>query len=97
MKLVYQHEKPTADVRGHLDQAIPSLLERYSGRIKDPVFGWEQDTLRFSFTALSMRFKGTATNASQALTIDMRLPLLARGFEPEIKARIMAKLDELLA
>ncbi|MEX2430875.1 MAG: polyhydroxyalkanoic acid system family protein [Dehalococcoidia bacterium] len=97
MKISYPHGKTMAVARELLDTFIAESLERYAGRITEPSYIWEEGTIRFSLKALAMRMRGTATVNDERLHIDMPLPLMTRPLEPEIKARIIARLDELFA
>ena len=53
--------------------------------------------MSFSFRAMGMRLAGTVGVTDTAVEVDVAVPLMARPFEPQAKARIMATLDELFA
>jgi hypothetical protein len=97
MKLTHPHQHSIPEVQRRINAFIPQFLSRYSGRVTDPQHHWEGNNLHFSGKVLSFRISGTLVVNPDNVSVDVGVPFMARPFEPEIKTRIIAHLEELLA
>ena len=96
MRVAFPHRTERAVVRARIDEAIPRALALGKGRVDDVAYGWEGDTLRFSFRALGRTVMGTASVTDAEVIVDVGLPLLLRPFEGRAKSRLVDELRSLL-
>ena len=94
MKVTRRHRLGVGRARDWVDHEIVSILNQFGDNVSDVSNeGWKGDTLRFSFRAVGMRFRGKLIVSDSALTVDVGFPLLARPFQGQAEAEVEAYLD----
>ena len=95
MKITRNHRLGEDGAREWVDREIVSLLNQFGDKVSDVTNeGWRGNTLRFSFRAAGMRFRGELKVSDEILAIDIGFPLIARPFQGQAKSEVESYLDK---
>jgi hypothetical protein len=96
--VVIPHQLGRAEARRRIDARLGQgrdLVQKAGLTMDDP--SWEGDTLSFLVGALGQRVDGTVAVENEAVTVEVRLPLLLGIFSGKVRDVIAEKGGQLLA
>jgi putative polyhydroxyalkanoate system protein len=96
MRIVKDHGMAKQGAKDTVDALLPTLVKRHGDSMSSPTGAWRGDVFEFSFEARGFRIKGTLEVSDTRVTLDARLPFLARPFEGMIRSNIERELDQIL-
>src|ERR1051325_2580509 len=88
MRITVPHHTTKANARQIVEKRLDDLQRQYGDQASDIDKNWNGDTLSFQVKARGLTGKGTVQNTDSEVILDGKLPLLARPFEPRIKAAV---------
>ena len=99
MKIEYAHAYKPREVYRRISQLVPQLKERYADQCTVLKEEWNaaHNHLDFELRILTFDIEGTVELTDNAITLEGKLPLLAKPFGKKIEREIRTALDDLLA
>ncbi len=99
MRINYQHKLPHEEAYGRINTLLARLQEQYSDKISNPQTRWNQDHTQMDFSVEIMGFKtnGQVYLRNGQITLDGKLPFLARMLTGRIESMIKKQLEGLLS
>jgi hypothetical protein len=88
MRVAVPHHTTKAKARATVDQKFQQFLGEFGQHAADLQHEWQGDTFRFKGKARGFTIEGTAEVTDEMLVVEMKLPLLARAFEPRIRQTV---------
>lgn len=88
MRITVPHNTSKANARQLVEKRLDDLQRQYGSQASDIDKNWNGDTLAFEVKARGFTGKGTVEITDSEVILDGKLPLLARPFEPRIKAAV---------
>jgi len=88
MRITVPHHTDKESARRMIDARLLQLTAQYSEYLGDSSHTWEGDRLLFSGSARGFKVSGSIEVTDNDVTIDGKLPLIARPFEPRVKHTI---------
>jgi hypothetical protein len=88
MRIEVPHHTDKAAARRKIDETIESMQQQHGHMASDIEKSWNGDTLTFSLRARGLAVKGTLEVTDTELILDGKLPLMAKPFEPRIRASV---------
>jgi putative polyhydroxyalkanoate system protein len=88
MRITVPHHTTKANARQIVEKRLDDLQRQYGDQASDIDKNWNGDTLSFQVKARGLTGKGTVQITDSEVILDGKLPLLARPFEPRIKAAV---------
>ncbi|HKO57358.1 MAG TPA: polyhydroxyalkanoic acid system family protein [Thermoanaerobaculia bacterium] len=95
MRITLPHHTTKDNARRIVDRKLDELQSQYSSYVNDVDKSWSGDTLVFSIKARGFTGKGTLEVTASEVILDGKLPLLAKPFEPRIKAAVEQEATQL--
>jgi putative polyhydroxyalkanoate system protein len=80
-----------------LKERFGQLKERFGSSVSDFEERWEGCALRYGFTALGVRVRGSVNADDSEVRVTAELPLLAMAFKGTIETQIRDELTKVLA
>src|SRR6476661_3425850 len=88
MKIIVPHHTTREEARRIVDRRLGELFAQYGHYATDSQLTWSDDRLEFSGKARGFSASGTIEINDTEVTIDAKLPLIAKPFEPRIKSTV---------
>jgi putative polyhydroxyalkanoate system protein len=88
MQITVPHNTTKQDARQRVEQKLEELQRQYGSYASDVDKNWNGDTLAFEVKARGFTGKGTVEITDSEVILNGKLPLLAKPFEPRIKAAV---------
>lgn len=95
MRITVPHNTTKATARQLVEQRLDDLQRQYGSEAGAIDKNWSGDTLAFEVKARGFTGKGTVEITDSEVILDGKLPLLARPFEPRIKAAVEQEASQL--
>lgn len=99
MKLEYTHTLSSDEAYARISMLLQKLQDQYADKITNPMMSWNESHTQMDFT---LEVKGIKTQGQVFLkdgqiSLEGKIPFLARAFSGKIESMIKKKLDDLLA
>jgi len=88
MHITVPHNTTKENARRIVEKRLDDLQTQYGSFASDIDKNWNGDTLSFEVKARGFTGKGTLQVTDSEVILDGKLPLLAKPFEPRIKAAV---------
>lgn len=95
MRINVPHNTSKENARRIIEQKLDQLQGRYSDYVNDVDKQWSGDVLAFNVKAKGLTGKGTVEITDTEVILDGKLPLLAKPFEPRIRATVEQEATQL--
>ena len=95
MRIAVQHHTTKDMARKKVEQRLDQLLGQFGAKADEIQHDWTGDTLHFKGKARGMTLEGTLEITATDVILDAKLPLLARAFEPRIRAAVEKEADSM--
>ncbi|MFH1310859.1 MAG: polyhydroxyalkanoic acid system family protein [Nanoarchaeota archaeon] len=99
MRIDYLHNLTIQETYERINKLLPELQEEYSDKISDSQLNWNLDCTQMNFSMKVMGFKtsGQIHLKDKQISLEGKLPFVAKMFGEKIEEMIRKKLDELLS
>lgn len=96
--LKYEHSLPNHEVYSRISRLIPKLEEKYSDKIDDAEWKWneEKDKMKFSLSIEGYDISGKLRLKDNVIKIKAEVPFTISMFWGKIEKMIRLKISELL-
>lgn len=97
MKIEYEHGLTKKRVYEKLNSLLPQLEQKYSNEVNNVHSAWNgnKDRMDFSFDAKGFTLEGSMAITDNLITIEGKVPFLARPFQGIAEKRIKSQLEEI--
>ena len=96
MDISVNHSLPETEAKNRILKLAGELKKEYGSQIKNYTETWTGNVAQIAFKAMGLNIKGNLNIFSDKVTMDGKLPLMARPYKFQIENLIKGKLIELL-
>ncbi|MBN2893561.1 MAG: polyhydroxyalkanoic acid system family protein [Bacteroidales bacterium] len=97
MKILVNHSLPTVEAKNRILKLAEELKKDYGSQISNYSETWNGNVAEIALKAMGMNISGTLEIFSDKVTMNGKVPLMAKPFQGQIENLIKSKLVELLA
>ena len=99
MRIDYQHNLTPKETYERINNLLTDLQEQYADKISNPETHWnsEHTKMEYSMEIMGFKTKGEVTLEDGQVSLEGKLPFMARMFSGKIEAMIKAQLEALLS
>jgi len=99
MKIDYKHNLAPEEAYRRINNLLTDLQSQYADKISNPQTSWnpEHTRMAYSMEIMGFRTKGEVTLNNGQVSLDGKLPLMARMFSGKIEEMVKTQLDDLLS
>lgn len=99
MKIDYKHGLTPEEAYGRINNLLSELKSQYADKISDHQSSWNSDHTQMDFSIKVMGFsaKGQICLGEGQVTLEGKLPLMARMFKGKIERMIEKQLVDILS
>lgn len=97
MEISINHALETHEAKKRILKLADELKKDYGSQISDYTETWKDNVAEVSLKAMGMKINGTLNILPNKVTMNGKVPLMAKPFQGQIENMIRAKLKELLA
>ncbi len=97
MNITVNHNLATDEAKKRILKLADELKKDYGDKISDYSESWSGNSADISLKVMNMKVKGKLDILSDNVTMNGKVPLMAKPFQGQIETLIRAKLSELLA
>lgn len=96
MRIDYQHKLTPEEAYGKINNLLINLQRQYADKISNPQTSWNPEHTRMDYSMEIMGFKtkGQITLKNNQVSLEGKLPLMARIFSGKIEEMIKKQLDD---
>jgi putative polyhydroxyalkanoate system protein len=88
MRIAVPHHTTKESAREKVERKLEDLVAQFGKHADEMQHAWAGDVLTFSGKAKGVKAGGTVEVNDQEVILDTKLPMIAKMFEPKIKAAI---------
>ncbi len=99
MRIDYQHNLTQEEAYRRINNLLTDLQKQYADKIRNPQTSWSPEHTRMSYSMEIMGFgtKGEVTLQDGQISLEGKLPFMAKMFSGKIEEMVRKQLDNLLA
>ncbi|MBN2662475.1 MAG: polyhydroxyalkanoic acid system family protein [Bacteroidales bacterium] len=97
MEIIVNHALETQEAKNRILKLADELKKDYGNQITNYSETWKENTADIAFKAMGLSIKGTLNILPNKVTMNGKVPLMAKPFQGQIESLIKTKLAELLA
>ena len=99
MKIEYRHSLSTNEAYQKIDGLLNGLQKKYADKISEQQAIWNADhsQMNFNMTILGFYVEGNVKLCDGKITLEGKIPFVARMFSGKIENTIREQLDDLLS
>ena len=99
MRIDYQHNLTQGEAYNRINNLLTDLQKQYADKISDPRTSWNLEHTRMNYSMEIMGFstKGEVTLKNGQVSLEGKLPFMARIFSGKIEEMVKKQLDDLFA
>ena len=99
MRIDYQHNLTQGEAYVRINNLLTDLQKQYADKISNPRTSWNPEHTRMDYSMEIMGFgtKGEVTLKNGQVSLEGKLPFMARMFSGKIEEMVRKQLDDLLA
>jgi len=99
MRINYQHNLTQEEAYRRINNLLTDLQKQYADKISNPRTIWNPEHTRMDYNMEIMGFstKGEVTLRNGQVSLEGKLPFMARMFSGKIEEMVRKQLDDLLA
>lgn len=96
MDITVKHILPVAEAKSRILKLSDELKKEYGNQIKNYSETWNGNDVEIAFKAMGIKINGNLKIFPDKVTMNGKLPLMARPYKTQIESLIKGKLLELL-
>ena len=99
MRIDYQHNLAQEEAYGRINNLLTDLQKQYADKISNPQTSWNPEHTRMDYSMEIMGFKtkGQVTLNDGQVSLEGKLPFMAKMFSGKIEEMVKTQLDDLLS
>jgi len=99
MRIDYQHNLTQEEAYRRINNLLTDLQKQYVDKIRNPRTSWNPEHTRMGYSMEIMGFgtKGEVTLQDGQISLEGKLPFMAKMFSGKIEEMVRKQLDNLLA
>ncbi len=97
MNITVNHNLPINEAKSRIQKLAQELKQEHGDKISDYKENWNGNMAEISAKSMGMKLKGTLNILADRITMDGKVPLMAKPFKGQIESSIRTKLTELLS
>ena len=98
MRIEYQHKLTSEEAYRRISHLLSDLQRKYADKISDPQTRWNSEHTRMDYSMKIMGFsaEGQVTLQNGRVSLEGKIPFMAKMFSGKIEKMVREQLDDLL-
>jgi len=99
MKIYYQHNLTSEEAYRRINNLLLNLQKKYSDKISNPKTSWnsEHTQMDYSMEIMGSKIKGQVHLKDCQITLEGKLPFMAKMFSGKIEGMVKKQLEDLFS